>query len=92
MSLSKPELASEDVILSLKVSRLTFYIQETPYSCYITIRKRFASHSNHDDTSTHVSEIIKSKGNCELVNFNMVYRSVNRQPYYKNHYFLILFQ
>ena len=65
MSLSKPELASEDVILSLKVSRLTFYIQETPYSCYITIRKRFASHSNHDDTSTHVSEIIKSKGNRE---------------------------
>ena len=65
MSLSKPELASEDVILSLKVSRLTFYIQETPYSCYITIRKRFASHSNHDDTSRHVSEIIKSKGNRE---------------------------
>ena len=54
MSLSKPELACENVILSLKVSRLTFSIQETPYSCYMTIRKRFASHSHHDWTVSAV--------------------------------------
>ena len=42
MALSQPELASDSVLLALKVSRLKYSCQETPYSCYITIRKKFS--------------------------------------------------
>ena len=46
MSLSQPELACESVLLALKVSRLTFSFQETPFSCYVTIRKKFVKNYN----------------------------------------------
>ena len=42
MSLSKPELACEHILQTLKLSKLTFSIQETPFSAYITIRKKFS--------------------------------------------------
>ena len=42
MALSKPELACETVLKTLKISRLTFSVHETPYSVYVTIRKKFA--------------------------------------------------
>jgi hypothetical protein len=41
MALSDSEQACEDVLRNLKVSRLTFSVKETPYSAYITIRKKF---------------------------------------------------
>ena len=42
MALSKLELACETVLKTLKISRLTFSVHETPYSVYVTIRKKFA--------------------------------------------------
>ena len=41
MALTNSEQACEDVLRNLKVSRLTFSVKETPYSAYITIRKKF---------------------------------------------------
>ena len=41
MALTKPELACEQVLKSLKISILTFSAQETPFSVYVTIRKKF---------------------------------------------------
>ena len=41
MALSESKYACEHVLQCLKVSRLTFSFQETPYSAYITIRKSF---------------------------------------------------
>ena len=42
MFLTKAELACENVLQTLKVSRLTFSVQETPFSAYVTIRKKFS--------------------------------------------------
>ena len=42
MSLSKAELACENILQTLKKSRLTFSVQETPFSAYVTIRKKFS--------------------------------------------------
>ena len=41
MALTKPEIACDNVMQTLKVSRLTFSVKETPYSCYISIHKKF---------------------------------------------------
>ena len=63
MALTKPELACETVLLSLKVSRLAFSVQETPYSCYITIRKKFVVNYQHQ--LSPVIEDLKSTDTCE---------------------------
>ena len=51
------------------VWKFTFSIQETPYSCYITIRKRFASHSHHDGTP-NLSPVSAAKCKETLVKEN----------------------
>ena len=48
MTLSRPEAACERVLKTLKTSRLTFSVNETPFSAYITIRKKL-SHNVHDE-------------------------------------------
>ena len=45
MALTKPEIACDKVMQTLKVSRLTFSVKETPYSAYLTIRKKFIPNS-----------------------------------------------
>ena len=45
MVLMKPEIACDNVMLTLKVSRLTFSVKETPYSCHVTIHKKFLPNS-----------------------------------------------
>ena len=42
MALSKAELACDKIINTLKISKLNFCVQETPFSAYITIRKTFS--------------------------------------------------
>ena len=42
MVLSKPEQVCDEVLKTLKISRLVFSLQEIPYSAYITIRKKFS--------------------------------------------------
>ena len=42
MALSKAEIACYTIINTLKISKLAFCVQETPYSAYITIRKEFS--------------------------------------------------
>ena len=63
MALTKLELACETVLLSLKVSRLALSVQETPYSCYITIRKKFVVNYQHQ--LSPVIEDLKSTDTCE---------------------------
>ena len=63
MTLTKPEFACENVLLSLKVSRLTFSVQETPYSCYITIRKKFVKNYQQQQ-QTEMSPVTVIE-NCE---------------------------
>ena len=41
MALSKADKACAEVINGLKLSGLTWGVQETPYSAYVTIRKKF---------------------------------------------------
>ena len=41
MSISPADKACAEVINSLKISGLTWGVQETPYSAYLTIRKKF---------------------------------------------------
>ena len=66
MALSKAEIACENVLNSLKVSRLTFSIQETPYSCYLTIRKKFAMNPSPEVSSlSPLLENLKSPVTCE---------------------------
>ena len=66
MALSKAELACDNVLNSLKVSRLTFSIQETPYSCYVTIRKKFSINPFGEVSSlSPVLENLKSPATCE---------------------------
>ena len=57
MALTKPEVACEHVIKTLKISRLTFQVQETPYSAYITIRKKFTSNSPRDHSPSTLSDL-----------------------------------
>ena len=42
MALSKAELVCDEIINTLKISKLHFCVQETPFSAYITIRKKFS--------------------------------------------------
>ena len=49
MSLTKPEFACENVLHTLKTSRLTFSVQETPFSAYVTIRKKFSQKAQGDE-------------------------------------------
>ena len=67
MSLSQPELACESVLRALKVSRLTFSSQETPFSCYVTIRKKFAQNYKDEmfSDTLPVIEDLKSTTTCE---------------------------
>ena len=66
MALTKPEIACENVLLSLKVSRLTFSVQETPYSCYITIRKKFVkSFQQQQQTEMSPVIVIENRGDIE---------------------------
>ena len=48
-ALSGPENACESVLKSLKVSRLTYSVKETPFSAYVSFRKKFASRSHEDN-------------------------------------------
>ena len=55
MALSESEYACENVLQYLKVSRLTYSVQETPFSAYITIRTKFAKNVQRDDGLKHVN-------------------------------------
>ena len=65
MALTKPELACENVIKTLKISRLTFSVQETPYSAYLTIRKKFASNPPSELSSLCDVETQSMDETCE---------------------------
>jgi chromosome segregation ATPase len=69
MAPSKPELACESVLHALKVSRLTFSSQETPYSCYITIRKKFVQNP-HSKMFT-VIDSLKDTNICKTFQFKL---------------------
>ena len=38
---NSPEFACGQVLYSVKMSRLNYFLQETPFSVYITLRKKF---------------------------------------------------
>ena len=64
MALTKPEVACDHVIQTLKISRLTFQVQETPYSAYITIRKKFTSNPPSDHSPSSLSDL-QTPGMCQ---------------------------
>ena len=74
MALSKAEIACDKIINNLNMSNLHFCVQETPFSAYITIRKKF-SHKiylevdpqnlqnqkvHHSDPSTPDSDVVEA--------------------------------
>ena len=57
MALTKPEIACENVLKNLKISRLTFTVQETPFSAYVTIRKKFIPNAPAETLSSSLGDL-----------------------------------
>jgi hypothetical protein len=49
-----PDFECGKILFSLKMSRLNFLVKETPYSAYITIRKKFIKENNQNQ-NTHAN-------------------------------------
>ena len=65
---NSPDFACGQVLYSIKMSELDYLVKETPYSIYVTIRKKFVKgHTDADDTSEKVdiidvtTEMLKKK-------------------------------
>ena len=54
---NSPYYACDQILFSLKMSRLNYLVNETPYSAYITIRKKFIK---DDVTTKDTLSILKS--------------------------------
>ena len=71
MTLSRPEAACERVLQTLKISKLTFSLNETPFSVYITIRKKF-SQTVHDENPNLTPYLIDSASSNTCGDFEML--------------------
>ena len=58
-----PEFASGNIVYGLKMSRLNYIVKETPYSLYITVRKKFIKDEPEDQNSDNVR--IEEKSDVE---------------------------
>ena len=48
ISNKSPEFACGQIVYNVKMSQLNYTIQETPYSLYMTVRKKFKKDANLD--------------------------------------------
>ena len=62
---NSPEYASGQIIFGLKMSRLNYIVKETPYSVYITVRKKFIK-DDHEDQSASVEIIPPYNSDTEV--------------------------
>ena len=62
---NSPEYASGQIIFGLKMSRLNYIVKETPYSVYITVRKKFIK-DDHEDQSASVDIISPYNSDTEV--------------------------
>ena len=46
-----PDFACGQILFSLKLSKLNYLVKETPYSAYVTIRKKFIKESNENQST-----------------------------------------
>ena len=60
-----PDYACGQIIFNIKSSKLNYLVKETPYSLYITVRKKFVN--NVKETSPNSSNISKEKSENEIV-------------------------
>ena len=51
------EFACGQVLYSIKMSKLDYLVKETPYSMYVTIRKKFVK--GHTDTDSENVEVVE---------------------------------
>ena len=65
------EMACGQVLFSLKMSNLNYMVKETPFSAYVTIRKKFVKSAKTEcetPIKCDASDTIKKlKNDCELV-------------------------
>ena len=54
---NSPEFACGQILYNIKMSQLKYFLQETPYSVHITIRKRFKKDSN---LNSEVREVLET--------------------------------
>ena len=62
---NSPDFACGQILFNLKISKLHYVVKETPFSAYITIRKKFITQNNEsqetpaDQLPSDKSEVIK---------------------------------
>ena len=64
------DFAFGQVIFSLKSSKLNYIVNETPYSGYITIRKKFIK-NKFDAPEKYVPEVIRVESNVKKENLEL---------------------
>ena len=69
MDKNSPEIASGQIVHTLKMSQLNYMLQETPYSTYITIRKKFQKEVNQTREDREASVV---KENRDITNEKLV--------------------
>lgn len=69
MDKNSPEIASGQIVHTLKMSQLNYMLQETPYSTYITIRKKFHKEVNQTREDREASVV---KENRDITNEKLV--------------------
>jgi hypothetical protein len=62
---NSPDVACGQILFSLKMSKLNYVVNETPYSAYITIRKRFIK-DNYESSDANVYVTNHSDKDAEL--------------------------
>ena len=70
---SSPQESCQEVLQTLRSSNLIFMVQESPYSAYITIRKRFRKDAQQSSQETfrkvYEAEVLKQ----DLDNLKILY-------------------
>ena len=60
ISKNSPEFACGQLLYNLKMSQLNYFLQETPYSVFITVRKKFKRNGEgHSEASDNIEKVNK---------------------------------
>ena len=72
MAVNSPDFACGQVIFSLKSSRLNYIVNETPYSAYITIRKKFMTDITESQENHVIDQVNVNVADNAVKNENVV--------------------
>ena len=75
---SSPQKSCHAVLQSLRSSSLIFYIQESPYSAYITIRKRFRKDVQSNRSLDGPEDAQLEVSNRDLENIKISYDKIKK--------------